>query len=674
MHSRSNRRERTFRFMVALQVFLLVMALFSPIPVAAEDPSTPPDPSPSTEPSAPPTPEPTPEPTAAPTPEPTAAPTPEPTTAPTPVPTAEPTAEPTSEPTAEPTAEPSTEPSADPSPDAPPVPVGSSGFIVTFAPGTSAATQASTLAAAGADVTDSIAALRIAFINVPFGSTVVDDLRANGNVSAVEADRIRSAEADPSDSGYASQWSLPKIGWNNVFGTVTPSGSAVVALLDTGVDGSHADLAGQLVAGTSILDGSAGTTDPNGHGTALAGIIAALTDNGQGIAGVGYAGVKVMPITVLDSSGLGQDSDIILGVVWAVDNGADVINMSFSNPGYSSALQAAIDYAWANNVVVVAATGNDGSSAVTFPAGDRGVIGVSNTDQDDNLNGSSNYGTDTFLGAPGTSITTLAAGGGVTTITGTSASSAEVAAAAALLRAADPSASNGVIVGRLARNADAAGTVDQTGNGRLNLERALGDSGTDSVKPAGAAPVGSGGPLVGPYVAAANSFTVAPATQTVAGGSVNTYTWTFTANNGANVAGASLTIPAGWTSPTTAAGAGQVTIGAGTCGSTLNNITGNVISINQNGCGNGDNFTVTYSLATAPSPASSTTYTFAALPGGTQPAVTVTAVVDTTAPIVSLVNPANGSSTSDTTPTFSGVAGNLTGIDHGHRPHLRRRT
>ncbi len=413
MHSRSNRRERTFRFMVVLQVFLLVMALFSPIPVAAEDPSTPPDPSPSTEPSTPPTPEPTPEPTAAPTPEPTAAPTPEPTTAPTPAPTTQPTAEPTSEPTVEPSTEPTAEPSADPSPDAPPVPVGSSGFIVTFAPGTSASTQASTLAAAGADVTDSIAALRIAFINVPFGSTVVDDLRANGNVSAVEADRIRSAEADPSDSGYASQWSLPKIGWNNVFGTVTPSGSAVVALLDTGVDGSHADLAGQLVAGTSILDGSAGTTDPNGHGTALAGIIAALTDNGQGIAGVGYAGVKVMPITVLDSNGLGQDSDIILGVVWAVDHGADVINMSFSNPGYSTALQAAIDYAWANNVVVVAATGNDGSSAVTFPAGDRGVIGVSNTDQDDNLNGSSNYGTDTFLGAPGTSITTLAAGGGV---------------------------------------------------------------------------------------------------------------------------------------------------------------------------------------------------------------------------------------------------------------------
>ena len=186
---------------------------------------------------------------------------------------------------------------------------------------------------AGAIVTDSVAVLGIAVINVPDGSIVVANLLADGNVSRVELDRVRTVGAVPSDSGYASQWSLPKIGWDQVYGTVVPSGSAVVALLDTGVEASHPDLAGQLVAGTSILDGSAGITDPNGHGTAMAGIIAALTDNGQGIAGVGYAGVKVMPITVLNSAGLGQDSDIILGVVYAVDHGANVITMSFSNPG-----------------------------------------------------------------------------------------------------------------------------------------------------------------------------------------------------------------------------------------------------------------------------------------------------------------------------------------------------
>ncbi len=349
---------------------------------------------------------------------------------------------------------------------------------------------------------DSIPALGMYVIAVPAGSSALVDLRADPSVVRVDLDRVRDTEATPSDTAFADQWALEKIGWTSVFGTVTPAGTAVVALLDTGVDSSNPDLTGQLVAGTSILDGSAGTTDPNGHGTAMAGIIAALTDNGTGIAGVGYAGVRVMPITVLDAAGLGADSDIIEGIVWAVGHGADVINMSFSNPGYSASLQAAVDYAWARDVVVVAATGNDGSSSVTFPAGDRGVIGVSNTDQADALNTSSNFGADTFLAAPGTDIVATAVGGGTTSITGTSASSAIVAAAAALLRAVDPSASNGVIAGRLARSADPAGTAEQTGNGRLNLGRAVTDTATDIVVPTGAP---GGGPFVGPYVAAAQS-------------------------------------------------------------------------------------------------------------------------------------------------------------------------
>src|SRR5207249_3157288 len=171
--------------------------------------------------------------------------------------------------------------------------------------------------------------------------------------------------------------------------------------------------------------------------------------------------------------------------------------------GYSSALQAAVDYAWSKDVVLVAAVGNDASSSPAYPAGDRSVVGVSNTNASDTLASSSNWGQDVFLAAPGEGITVTEPGGLYGSISGTSASAAEVAAAAGLLRAADSGASNGVIIGRLARNADAAGTVDQTGNGRLNLFRALGDSSTVAVQPVGAAPTGSGGPFVGPYVAAA---------------------------------------------------------------------------------------------------------------------------------------------------------------------------
>ena len=136
----------------------------------------------------------------------------------------------------------------------------------------------------------------------------------------------------------------------------------------------------------------------------MASIVGGEVDNSWGVAGVGYAGVSIMPVTVLDASGQGLDSDIIAGVAYAADHGADVILMAFSNPGYSPALQAAIDYAWAAGAVLVAATGNDGVPADTYPAGDRGVIGVAATDQTDALAGFSNYGAAAFMAAPGVDI------------------------------------------------------------------------------------------------------------------------------------------------------------------------------------------------------------------------------------------------------------------------------
>ena len=237
----------------------------------------------------------------------------------------------------------------------------------------------------------------------------------------------------------------------------------------------------------------------------MATIAAAATDDATGIAGVAYAGVQVMPVQVLDADGVGQDGDIIAGVVAAADAGADVILMAFSSQSYSLDLQDAINYAWGKGAVLVAATGNDALATPSYPAGDAKVVGVSATDSSDALWSGSNYGADVFLGAPGVDVLAGAVGGGTTSITGTSASAAIVAGAAAMIRANDPSASNGVIVGRLARNADAAGTVDQTGNGRVNLNRALTDISTDAVVPTGSAPSGTGGPFVGPYVAAANN-------------------------------------------------------------------------------------------------------------------------------------------------------------------------
>ena len=211
-----------------------------------------------------------------------------------------------------------------------------------------------------------------------------------------------------------------------------PAGSATLAVLDTGVD-AVGDLS--IIAGYSALGG--GTSDANGHGTWMASIAAATVNNGTGIAGVGYDGVSVMPVKVLAADGTGQDSDIIAGVVWAADHGADVILMSFSNPGYSQALQDAIDYAWSKGAISVAAVGNDGSTTPAYPAGDTKVVGVAATNQDDTLWSGSNSGAAAFISAPGVGITANDASG-TTSVTGTSASAAIVAGAAALLACERP--------------------------------------------------------------------------------------------------------------------------------------------------------------------------------------------------------------------------------------------
>src|SRR5947209_5177809 len=412
-----------------------------------------------------------------------------------------------------------------------------SSLVVKRVDGLSPALPADVSARNGGVERSVIPALRLHVIDVPPSdlAAVRANYLADPRVVSVEENRTRVWEAVPADPLYPNQWALPRIAWDQVFGNVTPTGTAKVALLDTGVDALHPDLAGKVVPGTSILDGSNGMTDPSGHGTWLAGIIGAQTDNvpGEGIAGVAYAGVTVLPVTVLNVNGEGQDSDVIAGVIWAADHGADVILMAFSNPGFSPNLQDAIDYAWSKGIVLVAAVGNGAVSDPTFPAGDRGVMGVAATDPNDALAYFSNDGQAVFIAAPGVDIPTTDIGDAYVTVSGTSTSAAIVAGAAAFMKAVDPTLTNGIIVGRLARNADPAGTQSQTGNGRINLARALADTSTEFIQPAGAAPVGAGGPFVGPYRAAAiDTTTIIGSNRNPSGlGQSVTFTGTVTCNS-----------------------------------------------------------------------------------------------------------------------------------------------
>src|SRR5262249_54192493 len=198
----------------------------------------------------------------------------------------------------------------------------------------------------GAKPKTSIPKLDLHVIEVPANAAdaITKNLKGDPQVLRVESDHTRKWKGAPSDTMYSTQWALPKISWDQVYGVVNPHYFTKVAVLDTGVDATHPDLNGVVVPGWSVFEGSDPLADENGHGTWLAGIVAARTDNLQGIAGVGYAYVQVMPVKVLTPDGLGQDSDIIQGIMWAADNGASVILMAFSNTDFSNALQDAIDY------------------------------------------------------------------------------------------------------------------------------------------------------------------------------------------------------------------------------------------------------------------------------------------------------------------------------------------
>src|SRR3954463_2361381 len=201
-------------------------------------------------------------------------------------------------------------------------------LLVRLVSGLSDADITDAISAGGGTEVSSVEALRLYIVDVPAASVdaSIAEYSSDPRVQSVDHDRTRDAEATPNDPAYGSQWALPQIGGDQVYGTTTPAGIATIAVLDTGVQSNDVPTG----PGWSAF-GKDPTIDPNGHGTWVASIAAATSDNGVGIAGVGFTGVDVMPVQVLDANGVGADSDVVAGVVWAADHGADVILMSFSN-------------------------------------------------------------------------------------------------------------------------------------------------------------------------------------------------------------------------------------------------------------------------------------------------------------------------------------------------------
>ena len=314
-----------------------------------------------------------------------------------------------------------------------------------------------------------------------------------GVLSAEVDTRIGIAE-DP----YASQqYSTAMVRADRVRSAATGAG-VVVAVIDTGVQSTHADLAPtvaggapRVLRGTTFLtpdsgrpnlSGSPGTTDSNGHGTHVAGIIAAARGNGIGVEGIA-PDAQILPVRALDGSGFGWSSDIAASIMWSHQQGADVINLSLAGPGESATISAAINSVSTDTsrgkapTVVIAAAGNSGANySLMWPAAHPRVIAVGSTDSLDRVASTSSRGSYLDVTAPGVNILSTCAPSGYCFRSGTSMASPLVAGAAALLRQQDPGRDGAAIETILERSTfdvDRLGFDTSSGWGRIDVATAL---------------------------------------------------------------------------------------------------------------------------------------------------------------------------------------------------------
>jgi serine protease len=318
------------------------------------------------------------------------------------------------------------------------------------------------------------------------GGRLARSWRGQGSVVAADvARRIHvTGTVDPLEG---RQWGLTTLRAPEVWATGDASGQ-VVAVIDTGVDAGHPDLAGVVLPGTDVVaPGGDGRIDPNGHGTHVAGIVGAVQGNGIGGAGLAK-GAKILPVRVMGADGNGWDYDAAQGLLWAADHGATVANLSFGGTEYSSVMAAAISYALGKGVSVVVSSGNSGleGDPVLWPAADPGVIAVGAVDSAGARPGWSSTGNHLAVTAPGVGIISTVPGGRYGSWSGTSMAAPFVAAAAALLRHDRPGLTPADVRTRLMMTAADLGPTGfdpQYGAGRVDVLAAEAADTTGTVPP-----------------------------------------------------------------------------------------------------------------------------------------------------------------------------------------------
>jgi parallel beta-helix repeat protein len=302
-----------------------------------------------------------------------------------------------------------------------------------------------------------------------------EELRANKSVKYVEPDSKIRAFYVPNDPYWAQQWGPKKIEADLAWNTTVGSSDILVAIVDTGINYNHPDLAASYVPlGYDWVTPDSNPMDDHGHGTHCAGIVAAKINNGVGMAGL--AQVRIMTEKVLNSAGWGYDSWVAEGIYHATDAGARIISMSLGGSEDSSAIHDAIKYAYNHGVLLVAAAGNEGNDLENYPAAYEGVVAVTATDPSDYLAWFSSYGSWVELSAPGVGIYSTVLGNSYASWSGTSMACPHVSGVAALVWSQCTNLTNTAIRYILKQSADDLGDSgfdDYFGYGRVNARKAV---------------------------------------------------------------------------------------------------------------------------------------------------------------------------------------------------------
>jgi thermitase len=230
-------------------------------------------------------------------------------------------------------------------------------------------------------------------------------IAADSDVAFVEPDYVYHASVIPNDEFYSRLYALPRVAADSAWDRTTGSPDVLVAVIDTGIYAGHPDLAGNVVAGTDFVNDDGDASDDEGHGTHTAGIIAAVGNNGRGVAGMCWQ-CQLLPVKSLDNEGSGSATTVAAGIRYAADRGARVINLSLGGDRNSRLLHDAVKYATNRGALVIVAAGNEAQEGnpVEYPAAYPEVLAVAATDQDDRHAPFSNYHSYVDVAAPGVNI------------------------------------------------------------------------------------------------------------------------------------------------------------------------------------------------------------------------------------------------------------------------------